>query len=64
MYQLWAHETNLAKRSVCAKVTGRLLEAHARGFWQPDAAMLDALRRANDELEDKLEGVGMTEAVA
>ncbi|GJD29599.1 hypothetical protein PMNALOAF_0834 [Methylobacterium adhaesivum] len=40
-----------------AKVANRLIEAHERGFWQPDAAMLDALRNAGDELEDRLEGI-------
>ncbi|NEU11052.1 magnesium chelatase subunit H [Methylobacterium sp. BTF04] len=40
-----------------AKVANRLIEAHERGFWQPDAAMLDALAQAGDELEDRLEGI-------
>ena len=40
-----------------AKVATRLLEASQRQFWQPDDAMLDALRRAGEELEDRLEGV-------
>ena len=40
-----------------AKVATRLLEASARQYWQPDDAMLDALRRAGEELEDRLEGV-------
>ena len=40
-----------------AKVANRLLEAHERSYWTPDAAMLDALRRAGEELEDRLEGV-------
>jgi magnesium chelatase subunit H len=39
------------------KVANRLLEASERQYWKPDAAMLEALRRANDELEDRLEGV-------
>jgi magnesium chelatase subunit H len=39
------------------KVANRLLEASERQYWQPDAATLEALRRANDELEDRLEGV-------
>ena len=41
-----------------ARLAGRLIEAHERDFWQPDDAMLDALRDAGDELEDRLEGVG------
>jgi magnesium chelatase subunit H len=40
-----------------AKVATRLLEATQRQFWQPDDAMLDALKRAGEELEDRLEGV-------
>ena len=40
-----------------AKVASRLLEASERQYWQPDAATLDALRRAGEELEDRLEGV-------
>jgi magnesium chelatase subunit H len=40
-----------------AKVASRLLEACDRQYWQPDAATLDALRRAGEELEDRLEGV-------
>jgi magnesium chelatase subunit H len=40
-----------------AKVANRLLEAHERNYWQPDAATLAALRQAGDELEDRLEGV-------
>ena len=40
-----------------AKVASRLLEASDRQYWKPDAPMLDALRRAGEELEDRLEGV-------
>ena len=40
-----------------AKLTHRVLEAHERGYWQPDAETLAALRDADDELEDRLEGV-------
>ena len=40
-----------------ARVANRLLEASDRKFWTPDSAMLDALRRAGEELEDRLEGV-------
>jgi magnesium chelatase subunit H len=40
-----------------AKVAGRLLEAHRRQYWQPDAETLAALQRAEEELEDRLEGV-------
>jgi magnesium chelatase subunit H len=40
-----------------ARVANRLLEASERKFWTPDPAMLAALRRAGEELEDRLEGV-------
>ena len=40
-----------------AKLANRLLEACERQYWQPDAGTLDALREANEELEDRLEGV-------
>jgi len=39
------------------RVANRLLEASDRKFWTPDAEMLAALRRAGEELEDRLEGV-------
>ncbi|MCA3245555.1 MAG: magnesium chelatase subunit H [Azospirillum sp.] len=40
-----------------AKLASRLLEAEQRRYWQADSETLDALRRAGDELEEKLEGV-------
>jgi magnesium chelatase subunit H len=40
-----------------ARVANRLIEASERNYWQPDAETLDALRRAGEELEDRLEGV-------
>jgi len=40
-----------------ARVANRLLEASERQYWKPDAATLDALRSAGEELEDRLEGV-------
>ena len=50
----------LARLNPCAstKIAQRLIEAQERRYWQPDAATLDALRHASDELEDRLEGVG------
>jgi len=44
-----------------ARVAGRLLEACDRHLWEPDEATLEALREANDELEDRLEGVFVAE---
>jgi magnesium chelatase subunit H len=40
-----------------SRVAERLIEASERNFWQPDARTLDALRRAGEQLEDRLEGV-------
>ena len=42
-----------------ARVANRLIEAHERKYWSPDPEMLDVLRRAGEELEDRLEGVGV-----
>jgi magnesium chelatase subunit H len=39
------------------RMANRLLEAHERQYWRPDAATLAALRNASDELEDQLEGI-------
>jgi magnesium chelatase subunit H len=44
------------------KVASRLIEAHERRYWTPDAATLQALREAGDALEDRLEGI--TEGMA
>ncbi|MFN2511634.1 MAG: cobaltochelatase subunit CobN [Pyrinomonadaceae bacterium] len=38
-------------------LVGRLLEAHGRGYWDADAALLDKLRDVSSSLEDQLEGV-------
>jgi magnesium chelatase subunit H len=42
-----------------AKVVNRLIEAQRRDFWRPDAATLAALERAGEEIEDRLEGIGL-----
>lgn len=39
------------------KMTNRIIEAHERGYWTPDAETLAALVDAGEELEDRLEGV-------
>jgi len=46
-----------------AKLANRLLEAHERNYWQPDEDMLAALRKAGEDLEDRLEGI-TTEVIA
>ncbi len=40
-----------------AKLANRLLEAQERDYWQPSSEMLERLREAGDELEDRLEGI-------
>ncbi|NJC05541.1 magnesium chelatase subunit H [Sphingomonas kaistensis] len=40
-----------------ARMADRLLEAHDRNYWQPDAETLAALHAASDEIEDRLEGL-------
>ena len=40
-----------------AQVAHRLIEAHERRYWSPDAKMLEALREAGEQLEDRLEGI-------
>jgi magnesium chelatase subunit H len=46
------------------RVANRLLEAHERQYWHPDESVLEALRRAGEELEDRLEGVFAEKAAA
>ncbi len=41
----------------CARVANRLIEASDRKYWAPDPETLAALKRAGEELEDRLEGV-------
>jgi magnesium chelatase subunit H len=38
-------------------LAARLLEANGRGFWQPDAVMIERVRESMVALEDRLEGV-------
>ncbi len=45
-----------------AKLANRLIEAQQRQYWKPDAATLAAMQQAGDELEDRLEGIGMDAA--
>jgi magnesium chelatase subunit H len=40
-----------------AKIANRLIEAHERQYWTPDETTLENLRRAGEELEDRLEGI-------
>ena len=40
-----------------AQIANRLIEAHERQYWQPSEDTIEALRRAGEELEDRLEGI-------
>ncbi|MBR0558358.1 magnesium chelatase subunit H [Ciceribacter sp. L1K23] len=40
-----------------SRLAARLMEAHERNYWQPDAETLAALKLAGEELEDRLEGL-------
>jgi magnesium chelatase subunit H len=42
-----------------AKVANRLIEAQERRYWSPDKATLELLRRVGEELEDRIEGIGV-----
>lgn len=39
------------------RLANRLIEASERNYWTPDADMLEQLKQASEELEDRLEGV-------
>ncbi|MGR3802547.1 magnesium chelatase subunit H [Marinibacterium profundimaris] len=54
-----AMRTRLADLNPTAssRMANRLLEAHDRAYWQPDAATVAALQQAADALEDRMEGV-------
>ncbi|GGB33705.1 magnesium chelatase subunit H [Roseibium aquae] len=47
-----------------AKLVNRLIEAGDRNYWTPDEDMWEALRAAGDEIEDRVEGIGVEEAAA
>lgn len=47
-----------------ANVAGRLLEASERQYWSPDPDTLAALRAANAEIEDRLEGITPSQGAA
>ncbi|WP_419729687.1 magnesium chelatase subunit H [Lichenicola sp.] len=49
--------------TAAAQIINRLIEASDRKYWSPDAAMLDSLHEASDELEDRVEGI-LTEVAA
>jgi magnesium chelatase subunit H len=45
-----------------AKIANRLIEAHERNYWAPTEATMQALQRAGEDLEDRLEGIGLEAA--
>jgi magnesium chelatase subunit H len=46
------------------RIANRLLEAQERRYWSPDGEALERLRRAGEELEDRLEGISSMGAAA
>jgi magnesium chelatase subunit H len=46
-----------ANPDAAARLANRLIEATDRQYWSPSPDVLDALRHAGEELEDRLEGV-------
>jgi magnesium chelatase subunit H len=50
--------------TAAARLANRLTEASQRNYWQPDSEMLKKMQEANDELEDRLEGIYDNVAVA
>jgi magnesium chelatase subunit H len=56
-----AMRARLAKLNPTAsvRIANRLIEAHERRYWQPSEDTIEALRRAGDELEDRLEGIAV-----
>jgi magnesium chelatase subunit H len=52
-----ANKLRAANPAAFRNLVGRMLEANGRGFWQPDAAKLDQLRRLYDLTDEELEGV-------
>ena len=42
-----------------ARIANRLIEAHERQYWKPSDETIEALRLAGEELEDRLEGIGV-----
>ena len=53
--------TRLAELNPTAalKIANRLIEAHERKYWSPDKSVIDMLRRAGEDIEDRLEGLTM-----
>jgi magnesium chelatase subunit H len=52
-----AQKLRQANPEAFRNLVGRLLEAHSRGFWQPDSDRLDHLRRLYDMTDEALEGI-------
>ncbi|MEB3292207.1 MAG: magnesium chelatase subunit H [Synechococcales bacterium] len=52
-----ANQLRQANPEAFRNLVGRLLEAHSRGFWHPDADRLAQLRQLYEITEEELEGV-------
>jgi magnesium chelatase subunit H len=61
--ETYALDTEIARKLQAANpeafrnIVGRMLEAHGRGFWQPDANTLEKLRQLYERSEAEIEGV-------
>jgi magnesium chelatase subunit H len=52
-----AEKLRQANPEAFRNIVGRMLEAHGRGFWSPDAEKLDKLRSLYEQTDEELEGV-------
>ncbi|MCQ8277485.1 magnesium chelatase subunit H [Acetobacteraceae bacterium KSS8] len=51
-----------ANPTAALRIANRLIEAHERRYWSPDPSVIDRLRRAGEQIEDRLEGLPMEHA--
>ncbi|MCT7965328.1 magnesium chelatase subunit H [Laspinema sp. D1] len=54
-----AEKLRKANPEAFRNIVGRMLEAHGRGFWNPDSEKLEKLQALYSLTEDEIEGVGM-----
>ncbi|KKI99558.1 protoporphyrin IX magnesium chelatase, partial [Prochlorothrix hollandica PCC 9006 = CALU 1027] len=52
-----AAKLNQANPEAFRNIVGRMLEAHGRGFWNPEADVLQQLRLLYEQTEEELEGI-------
>jgi magnesium chelatase subunit H len=54
-----AEKLRQANPEAFRNIVSRMLEAHGRGFWQPNPEKLDQLRQLYDQTDEALEGVSV-----